>query len=136
MTNLVRQKSKFRYPLSKFTFFNLSELMSKIIQKFIGFFIVFIIKLNCNAFDLNKGKILFSKNCIVCHKNGENIIIPEKNLKRETLEENGMNNNDAIIYQILNGKNGMPAFGGRLEIKDIEEIANYVLKESNNNFKE
>lgn len=73
---------------------------------------------------------------MVCHKNGENVIIPEKNLKRETLEENGMNNNDAIIYQILNGKNGMPAFGGRLEMKEIEEISNYVLKESNNNFKE
>ena len=36
-----------------------------------------------------------------------------------------MNNNDAIIYQILNGKNGMPAFGGRLEIKDIEEYLRY-----------
>jgi len=87
-----------------------------------------------NAIDLNTGKILFTNNCNVCHKNGENVIIPEKNLKKEALEENGMNNIDAIIYQVLNGKNGMPAFGGRLSQKDIEEIATYVLKESTINF--
>ena len=87
-----------------------------------------------DAIDLNKGKILFTNNCNVCHKNGENVIIPEKNLKKEALEENGMNSIDAIIYQVLNGKNGMPAFGGRLSQKDIEEIATYVLKESTINF--
>ena len=87
-----------------------------------------------DAIDLNKGKILFTNNCNVCHKNGENVIIPEKNLKKEALEENGMNSIDAIIYQVLNGKNGMPAFGGRLSQKDIEEIATYVLKESTLNF--
>ena len=37
---------------------------------------------------------------IACHKNGQNVIIPEKNLKFEALEENGMNNLDSIIYQI------------------------------------
>ena len=88
-----------------------------------------------NAIDLNKGKLLFNSNCIVCHKNGENVIIPEKNLKKDALEENGMNNIESIIYQVLNGKNGMPAFGGRLNQKDIEVIANYVLEESVINFK-
>jgi len=87
-----------------------------------------------DAIDLNKGKNFITNNCNVCHKNGENVIIPEKNLKKEALEENGMNSIDAIIYQVLNGKNGMPAFGGRLSQKDIEEIATYVLKESTLNF--
>ena len=41
-----------------------------------------------------------------------------------------MANLDAIIYQILNGKNGMPAFGGRLNDPEIEQIAKYVLKQS------
>ena len=41
-----------------------------------------------------------------------------------------MNNIDSIMYQIINGKNGMPAFGGRLKDLEIEEIAQYVLKES------
>jgi cytochrome c6 len=45
-----------------------------------------------------------------------------------------MYNQDAIVYQILNGKNGMPAFGGRLNESEIEEIANYVLFASEKNF--
>ena len=32
--------------------------------------------------------------------------------------------------KILNGKNGMPAFGGRLNEQQIEQIAEYVLKQS------
>jgi cytochrome c6 len=80
------------------------------------------------------GSELFKKNCIVCHLGGNNIIIPEKNLKTESLNENGMNNINAISYQILNGKNGMPAFSGRLKENEIEEIAKYVLDQSSKNF--
>jgi mono/diheme cytochrome c family protein len=40
-----------------------------------------------------------------------------------------MNNRNSIIYQIINGKNGMPGFGGRLKESEIEEIASYILKE-------
>ena len=75
-----------------------------------------------------KEKKLFLSNCITCHANGNNIIIPEKSLKKEALQENGMDNKNAIIYQIMNGKNGMPAFGGRLKEMEIEAIANYVLE--------
>ncbi len=42
-----------------------------------------------------------------------------------------MANIEGIIYQVTNGKNGMPAFGGRLKEKDIEKVAEYILK---NNF--
>lgn len=75
-------------------------------------------------------------NCSVCHMGGNNIIIPEKNLKKEALEANGMNSISAISYQILNGKNGMPAFGGRLTEEEIGEIATYVLQKSEKNFQE
>ena len=71
------------------------------------------------------GEQLFISNCNVCHKNGNNIIIPEKNLRQETLKANGMENIVAIIYQITNGKNGMPAFGGRLKEKYIENAVSF-----------
>lgn len=92
-----------------------------------------------NAIDITiptfkKGEILFANNCSVCHIGGNNIIIPEKNLKQETLDANGMNTISAISYQILNGKNGMPAFGGRLTEEEIEAIATYVLEKSLQNF--
>jgi cytochrome c6 len=83
---------------------------------------------------LETGTVLFKNNCSVCHLGGNNIIIPEKNLKNETLEANGMNSKSAISYQITNGKNGMPAFGGRLKEIEIEKIAEYVLDQAANNF--
>jgi|TARA_B100000524_G_scaffold116212_1_gene56830 cytochrome c6 len=93
-------------------------------------FVLCIYPISVKAKENEIGKKLFNLNCIACHKNGQNVIIPEKNLKQEALEENGMANLDAIIYQILNGKNGMPAFGGRLNDPEIEQIAKYVLKQS------
>lgn len=74
------------------------------------------------------GEKLFSIHCIACHVEKNNKIIPEKNLKKETLENLGINNRNSLIYQIINGKNGMPAFGGRLKIYEIEEITSYILK--------
>ena len=90
---------------------------------------------NVDAKSLSNGEELFQANCSVCHLGGNNIIIPEKNLKKETLKENGMNTISAISYQIVNGKNGMPGFGGRLAEKEIEEIANYILEKAETDFK-
>lgn len=93
-------------------------------------FLFFLLALNSK--DLDLGKRLFTANCNVCHMEGKNLILPEKSLKKNALEINGMNNLDAISYQIINGKNGMPAFGGRLQEKEIQEIASYVLQSSSN----
>ena len=62
-------------------------------------FFLFIAK-NSNATTFEKGEKIFKNNCIVCHAGGNNIIIPEKNLKKETLEANGMNTTTAITYQV------------------------------------
>ena len=102
----------------------------KMIQKAIllGILLYFkILNSPCFAANLENGKSLFQTNCIACHTKGENLIIPEKNLKKSILEANGMYNLNSITYQILNGKNGMPAFGGRLKQSEIEDIANYVI---------
>ena len=87
-----------------------------------------------NASSLS-GENLFKLHCSVCHAGGNNIIIPEKNLKKETLKENGMDTISAISYQILNGKNGMPGFCGRLTEEEIELIAGYILEKAETDFK-
>ena len=101
-----------------------------------SFFVIFLITtlLTEETQAIETGEILFKNNCSVCHLGGNNIIIPEKNLKGKTLAANGMNSVSAISYQILNGKNGMPAFGGRLQETEIKEIATYVLKEASTKF--
>jgi len=71
---------------------------------------------------------------MACHNGGRNVIIPEKNLKKITLQANGMYKIDSIMYQVLNGKNGMPAFGGRLNEDEIENIAEYVIYAAEKNF--
>ena len=111
-------------------------IVKKLAYQFISFLIIlnsfFISK--SGAINLESGKNLFNTNCIACHSKGTNLIIPEKNLQKSILEANGMYNKDGIIYQVLNGKNGMPAFGGRLKESEIEEIANYVLFAAEKNF--
>ena len=103
-------------------------------SNFLQFLLLFF-SMNIQSEDLKIGQKIFVSNCNVCHMNGNNIIIPEKNLKKEALETNGMYNLEAIIYQITNGKNGMPAFGGRLTETEIENVSNYILEETNTNFK-
>jgi cytochrome c6 len=88
------------------------------------------------AISLENGEKVFHMHCSVCHIGGNNVIIPEKNLKKEALEANGMNHVKAISYQVMNGKNGMPAFGGRLTEPDIDDVATYVLQKGNKNFEE
>nr|YP_010196282.1 cytochrome c553 [Gracilaria cearensis]UAD83679.1 cytochrome c553 [Gracilaria cearensis] len=84
------------------------------------------------AVDLDAGEQIFSANCSACHAGGNNAIMPDKTLKSDALEENKMNSIAAITNQVKNGKNAMPAFGGRLADEDIENVANYVLNKSEN----
>lgn len=93
---------------------------------------VSIVNINNIAFaaDVIAGEQIFSANCAACHAGGNNAIMPEKTLKKDILAANGMDSVDAITNQVTNGKNAMPAFGGRLAEEDIENVANYVLSQS------
>nr|YP_009828242.1 PetJ [Sargassum fusiforme]QHN51209.1 PetJ [Sargassum fusiforme]QJC13459.1 PetJ [Sargassum fusiforme] len=82
------------------------------------------------AADINHGENVFTANCSACHAGGNNVIMPEKTLQKEALSTNQMNSVGAITYQVTNGKNAMPAFGGRLSDDDIEDVASFVLSQS------
>lgn len=92
--------------------------------------VIFTGKQSIFAADLTAGEQVFSANCAACHAGGNNAIMPDKTLKKDILAENGMNSISAITNQVKNGKNSMPAFGGRLGDDDIENVANYVLNQS------
>ena len=93
-------------------------------------FTFLVLSQNSFAADIENGEKIFTANCSACHAVGNNVIMPEKTLKNDVLEANGMKSVDAITYQVTNGKNAMPAFGGRLSDSDIEDVANYVLSQS------
>jgi len=60
------------------------------------------------------------------------VIMPEKTLEKEALETYlaGGRSEASVRTQVTNGKNAMPAFGGRLSDVDIEDVAAYVIKTS------
>lgn len=85
--------------------------------------------------DAAAGAKVFSANCAACHMGGNNVIMANKTLKKEALEQFGMNSADAIVYQVQHGKNAMPAFGGRLSDEQIQDVAAYVLEQSEKGWK-
>jgi cytochrome c6 len=59
--------------------------------------------------------------------------MPEKTLEKEALTQylaGGMSEK-SVVTQVTNGKNAMPAFGGRLSDEDISNVAAYVIKSAN-----
>nr|YP_009369987.1 cytochrome c6 [Boldia erythrosiphon]ARO90675.1 cytochrome c6 [Boldia erythrosiphon] len=94
--------------------------------------VVFLLIISEKSFAANieHGEQVFSANCSACHVGGNNVIMADKKLTKEDLATNQMNSISAITYQVTNGKNAMPSFGARLNETDIEDVANYVLSQS------
>lgn len=82
------------------------------------------------AADASNGSKIFSANCAACHMGGRNVVMADKTLKKAALTKYGMDSLDAIVTQVTNGKNAMPAFKGRLNAQQIEDVATYVLEQS------
>ena len=51
----------------------------------------------------------------------------DKRTQLEDAERRGGFNEKAVTYQVTNGTNAMPAFGGRLSDSDIANVATYVI---------
>lgn len=80
------------------------------------------------------GAKIFNANCSACHMGGNNVIIADKTLKQAALEKYLANYaagpKEAIMTQVKNGKNAMPAFNGRLSDDQIADVASYVLNQA------
>ncbi|QLE41471.1 c-type cytochrome [Nostoc sp. C052] len=84
------------------------------------------------AAETPNGAKIFEANCASCHIGGGNILIIQKTLKKEALskylENYDSDSIQAIIHQVQNGKNAMPAFKDKLSTEDILEVAAYVFQ--------
>lgn len=87
------------------------------------------------AADLASGAKVFGANCASCHVNGRNMVNPAKTLQKTDLEKYEMASIEAIQNQVQNGKNAMPAFKGRLNDAQIEDVAAYVLNQAEQGWK-
>ena len=80
------------------------------------------------------GKQIFEVHCAGCHINGGNIIRRGKNLRMKALHKYGYDSVDAIVNITTNGKNNMSAFGDRLSKSEIQNVAQYVFQQAENNW--
>ena len=80
------------------------------------------------------GRALYDqRNCAACHAGGNNVIAAEKTLRKEALDSYlaGGRKESSVVTQVTNGKNAMPAFGGRLSDEEIGDVAAYVIDQAN-----
>ncbi|MBW4645456.1 MAG: c-type cytochrome [Goleter apudmare HA4340-LM2] len=86
------------------------------------------------AAETSNGAKIFNANCSACHIGGGNILISQKTLRKEALsmylEKYDQNSIQAIIHQVQNGKNAMPAFKTKLNTQEIMEVAAYVFQQA------
>ena len=89
-----------------------------------------------SAADVAHGEQVFSSNCVACHIGGGNVVDGQRTLQQDDLKAYLANYNDgheeAVAYQVTNGKNGMPAFGPKLSDADSADVAAYVESQSVN----
>ncbi len=105
----------------------MSRLVSIVLTLFALVSVTFTINTPAYAADLAAGAGIFTANCASCHLGGKNIIMADKSLKKDALEKYEMNSIEAIVKQISQGKNAMPAFTGRLTLEQSQDVAAYVL---------
>lgn len=106
--------------------------MKKIISVLLIGITIFTFAFSSPAFaaDAGAGKAIFNANCAACHAGGKNLVNAAKTLNKGDLDKYGMNTPEAIIAQVTKGKNAMPGFKGRLNDKQIENVAAYVLQQA------
>jgi len=78
------------------------------------------------AADAEAGAGVFAANCASCHAGGNNLVSPEKKLKKEELQKFGKYEPAQIVAQVAKGNGSMPAFGSKLAPEDIQDVAAYV----------
>jgi cytochrome c6 len=84
--------------------------------------------------DLAQGKQVFDANCAACHTGGGNTVLPDHTLSKAAIDKflDGGLNITAIVYQVQNGKNQMPAWEETLEDDEIQAVASYVYDQATN----
>jgi len=75
------------------------------------------------------GKKAFEEHCAVCHKDGGNMINPDKTLSAKDRDANGVKSAEDIIGKMLNPGPGMTQFDEKtISDEEARAIADYILK--------
>lgn len=110
----------------------MKKQLNKIIKLILITYLIFtsIFTPPARAADINSGAEIFDIHCAGCHSNGGNIVRRGKTLKKKALKKYGMDSLEAISSIVTNGKNNMSAYKDRLTTEQIQDVAAYVLEQS------
>jgi cytochrome c6 len=89
-----------------------------------------------SAVDVAAGEELFTANCAACHAGGQNRVVKEKDLQKDTLQKNFGMDPVAIQAFVQNGAvhKGALLFGGTVKSpEDFENVVAYVLDQASEN---
>merc|ERR1719343_967428 len=78
------------------------------------------------AADEAKGAEVFAANCAGCHAGGQNMVIPDRKLDKESLQKYGKYEVPAIAGVVTKGLGSMPAFGSKVSPENVQDVAAYV----------
>lgn len=78
------------------------------------------------------GAHLFKNNCAICHRDGGNVINPEKTLHKEDRDEFGIKTPEDIVKIMRNPGPGMRKFNEMdISNEDAKKIAEYIFETFN-----
>mmetsp|Transcript_16387 Transcript_16387/g.36936 ORF Transcript_16387/g.36936 Transcript_16387/m.36936 type:complete len:172 (-) Transcript_16387:89-604(-) len=81
------------------------------------------------AADVKNGEKVFNNICAACHAGGNNLVVSEKKLNKEALSKYGVDVTKVKAI-VAGGQNAMPALGQLLSPEEIDDVANYVISQS------
>lgn len=93
------------------------------------------------AASIENGEVLFTQNCASCHRNGENVMNPKRDLKKETLLNyfglNGSLDEDQIVGWIEKSGQHKRLFfpnisGGKLSREDYASVISFIVDQAKN----
>jgi len=74
------------------------------------------------------GEKLFNEHCKKCHRNGGNIINPEKTLYKDALEANNIRTPEDIIRIMRSPGKGMPKYDeNKIPDEEARQLGEYIL---------
>jgi cytochrome c6 len=86
--------------------------------------------------DITEGKRLFLKHCALCHPNGQNVVNPDKTLRKKDLDKNGLSTINSLVRYMKNPGQGMPKLvheNQEITKDQARGVAAYILDYLNKN---
>ena len=82
-----------------------------------------------NAGDITKGNVIFTSNCIGCHRGGQNFVKEQKTLQKDALDKY-IGLDEEKVFKFFKGSFVHKAIGGKLMDDEVLDVISYVVDQA------